>query len=51
LATSSLTRFSTILTDVTGGDPVSLAAYLANISQVKAAESVATMLGMEARNA
>jgi hypothetical protein len=31
-----------------GGDPVSLAAYLAGIGQVEAAEKIATMLGMEA---
>jgi hypothetical protein len=34
-----------------GGDPVSLAAYLADIGQVEAAERLALMLGIEARDA
>jgi len=34
-----------------GRDPVSLAAFLANLSQVEAAKSVATMLGIEAHDA
>jgi len=34
-----------------GGDPISLAAYLAGISQVEAAEQLAKMLGVEARDA
>jgi hypothetical protein len=36
--------------DAAGGDPVSLAAYLAGISQIEAAERVAQMLGVEARD-
>lgn len=34
-----------------GGDVVSLAAYLGNLTQVQAAEKIATMLGMEPRDA
>jgi hypothetical protein len=34
------------LTSVSGGDPVSLAAYLANCSQVEAAQRLANMLGI-----
>ena len=34
-----------------GGDVVSLAAYLGGIGQVEAAERLAEMLGIEARNA
>jgi hypothetical protein len=44
-------KWSDFATGDSGGDPVSLAAYLANISQVEAAVRVATMLGMEARDA
>ena len=44
-------RWSDFATGDAGGDPVSLAAYLAGISQVEAAEQVAKMLGIEARNA
>ena len=44
-------RWSDFATGDRGGDPVSLAAYLAGISQVEAAERVATMLGVEARDA
>jgi len=36
--------------DAAGGDPISLAAYLAGISQIEAAERVAAMLGVEARH-
>ena len=36
---------------VRGGDVVSLAAYLGDIRQVEAAERLAAMLGVEARNA
>jgi hypothetical protein len=32
-----------------GGDPISLAAYLASISQLEAAERLAEMFGIEAR--
>jgi len=34
-----------------GGDAVSLAAYLAGIRQIEAAQKLAQMLGIEARNA
>jgi hypothetical protein len=44
-------RWADFATKDAGGDPVSLAAYLANISQVEAAERIATMLGLEARDA
>lgn len=44
-------RWSDFATGDAGGDPVSLAAYLAGISQVEAAERVAAMLGVEARDA
>jgi hypothetical protein len=33
-----------------GGDPISLAAYLAGISQVEAAERMAEMFGIDARH-
>ncbi len=38
------------VTGVRGGDPVSLAAYLAGIGQLEAAERLAEMLGIEARH-
>ena len=38
------------VTGVRGGDPVSLAAYLAGIGQLEAAERLAEMLGLEARH-
>ncbi len=44
-------KWSDFATGDSGGDPVSLAAYLGNISQVEAAVRLATMLGMEARDA
>jgi hypothetical protein len=44
-------RWADFATKDAGGDPVSLGAYLANISQVEAAERIATMLGLEARDA
>ena len=44
-------RWSDFATGDCGGDPVSLAAYIAGVSQIKAAERVAEMLGVEARDA
>jgi hypothetical protein len=44
-------RWSDFAADARGGDPVSLAAYLADLSQAKAAERLASMLGLEARDA
>jgi hypothetical protein len=38
------------ITGVRGGDPVSLAAYLAGIGQPEAAERLAEMLGIEGRH-
>jgi hypothetical protein len=42
-------RWSDFATDDKGGDPISLAAYLAGISQVEAAERLAEMFGIETR--
>jgi hypothetical protein len=39
-------RWADFAIGVTGGDPVSLAAYLAGIGQVHAAHSLAAMLGV-----
>jgi hypothetical protein len=41
-------RWGDFATGDKGGDPVSLAAFLADISQVEAARRLATMLGLEA---
>jgi hypothetical protein len=41
-------RWADFATCDEGGDPVSLAAFLADISQVEAARRLATMLGLEA---
>ena len=40
-------RWADFATGDKGGDPISLAAYLADISQVEAARRLATMLGLE----
>ena len=40
-------RWSDFAVDVKGGDPVSLASYLANIGQVDAARRLAGALGIE----
>lgn len=40
-------RWSDFAVGVKGGDPVSLAAYLANLSQVEAARQLAGALGIE----
>ena len=44
-------RWCDFATGDAGGDPVSIAAYLAGLSQIEAAERLAAMLGMEARDA
>ena len=40
-------RWADFATGDKGGDPVSLAAYLAGLSQLEAARSLASMLGLE----
>jgi hypothetical protein len=42
-------RWSDFATGDKGGDPISLAAYLAGISQTEAAERLAEMFGIEVR--
>ncbi len=42
-------RWADFATDDTGGDPVSLAAYLFDLSQFDAARRLAAMLGMHER--
>jgi hypothetical protein len=44
-------RWADFATGDQGGDPVSLVAYLANVSQVEAARLLARMLGLEGRRA
>jgi hypothetical protein len=44
-------RWADFATGDSGGDPVSLAAFLANISPVEAAKELAGMLGVEAYDA
>jgi hypothetical protein len=44
-------RWADFATGDQGGDPVSLVAYLANVSQVEAARLLARMLGLERRRA
>ena len=44
-------RWADFATGDQGGDPVSLVAYLANVSQVEAARLLARMLGLEMRRA
>ena len=39
-------RWADFATDARGGDPVSLAAYLSDLSQVEAARELARMLGL-----
>ena len=41
-------RWADFATGDKGGDPISLAAFLAGLSQVEAARRLATMLGLEA---
>ena len=41
-------RWADFATSDKGGDPISLAAYLAGISQVEAARELAAMLGLDA---
>jgi hypothetical protein len=41
-------RWDDFATGGKGGDPISLAAFLAGLSQVEAARRLATMLGLEA---
>lgn len=41
-------KWADFATDIRGGDAVSLAAYLANTSQAKAARGLAQMLGVKA---
>jgi hypothetical protein len=43
-------RWADFATGDKGGDPVSLAAYLFRLGQVEAAEKLAGMLGLEARD-
>src|SRR5437868_5179335 len=43
-------RWSDFATGDKGGDPVSLAAYLAHLTQMEAAEKLAGMLGIEVRH-
>jgi hypothetical protein len=43
-------KWSDFATNDSGGDPVSLAAYLFGLSQVDAARRLADMLGVEAEN-
>jgi len=40
-------RWSDFATNDRGGDPVSLAAFLGNISQIEAAKNIAQMLGVD----
>ncbi len=40
-------RWSDFATGDKGGDPISLVAYLADVSQVEAAQLLAQMLGLE----
>jgi hypothetical protein len=42
-------RWADFATGVGGGDPISLAAYLFDLSQLEAAKRLARMLGVEAR--
>jgi hypothetical protein len=44
-------RWADFATGDSGGDPISLAAHLAGVSQVEAAKRVAAMLGIEACHA
>ena len=44
-------RWADFATGDKGGDPVSLVAYLANVSKVEAARPLARMLGFEGRRA
>ena len=44
-------RWADFATGDKGGDPISLVAYLANVSQVEAARLLARMLGLEGRRA
>jgi hypothetical protein len=47
LTTGRWADFALTAANASGGDPVSLAAYLAGMTQVEAARSIARMLGLE----